>query len=156
MSDVYGSHLMPVTAQVDVRVVPDVAVFGGIRWMSADGRAVVIGTPVVNERSTTSLTVTAFRVGAEIARTVGRRWAVAGGAGIVMARYEETWPDAGRTFSNHSNGFLVLAEARCALTGKWGAIARVEYSTVHANVADASNAVNLGGMDVSAGVRFAF
>jgi len=156
MSDVYGSRLMPVTAQVDVRVVPDVALFGGIRWMSADGQAVVLGTPVVNETSTTSLGVTAFRVGAEVARAVAPRWTLAGGAGIVIARYEETWPDAGRAVNNHSSGFLVLAEARCAVGGKWSVIGRVEYASVRANVADENSAVNLGGVDASAGVRFVF
>jgi hypothetical protein len=156
MSDVYGNRLMPVTAQVDVRLLPDVAVFGGVRWMSGDGQSVVIGTPVVNETSATSLDVTAFRIGAEVAKAVTPRWALAAGAGVVFARYDELWPAAGLSFNNHSSGLLVLAEARYAVGTRWGVIGRVEYASVRADVPDQSSAVNLGGVDMSAGLRFAF
>ncbi len=156
MSDVYGNRLTPLTAQLDVRLVPDVFFFAGLKWMSADGHAVVVGTPVVDETSAASLGVTSVRIGAEVAKAIAPRWTLAGGAGAVIASYSETWLAAGQAFSYHASGFLVLAEGRYALSSRWGVVGRIEYSTVHADMADGANTVNLGGVDVSAGVRFAF
>ena len=156
MTDVYGSRLTPVTGHLDVRIVPDVWLFGGVKWMSADGHAVVVGTPQGDETSPTSLSVTTLRVGALVGRDFGPRWTLAGGAGVAIARYEETWPEADMQFNNQSSGFLLLAEVRYALRMRWAVIGRAEYSSVRANVPDGSSVVNLGGVDASAGVRFVF
>jgi len=156
MSDVYGSHLVPVTGQIDVRIVRGISLFAGLTWMSADGQSIIVGTPVVNEVSATTLGVTTVRIGAAVSKAVAARWTLVGGAGAAVAGYEETWPDAGLAVNDHSIGFLVLGEARYALRSRWAVIGRVEYSTVRADVSDGNGSVNLGGVVTSAGVRVVF
>lgn len=156
MTDVYGSRLMPFTAQIDVRLNADVSVFGGLKWVSADGHTVIVGAPIAEESYKTSLRTASFRFGAQVSRWVARRWALAGGAGVCITAYEETWPDAGRAVNNRVTGFIALAEGRYALSARWNVIALVEYSTIPENATVQNAGVNFGGLDVSAGVRFTF
>jgi len=156
MTDVYGSRLMPFSAQVDVRLNVDVSVFGGLKWVRAGGHTVIVGTPVAEESYETSLRTASYRFGAQVSRWVARRWALAGGAGVCITAYEETWPDAGLAVSNRVTGFIALAEGRYALNARWNAIARVEYSTIPEKTTVQNAGVNLGGLDASAGVRFIF
>ncbi len=156
MRDVYGSRLTPLTGQVEIRVLPDVSLFGGVEWFSANGQSVIVGAPVTSETYSTSLTVTSIRAGAEVSKVVAPRWTLAGGGGAVFAAYTETWPDAGRTYSGRSNGFLVLAEVRYAPGARWAVIGRVDYSGLGADVPEGNTTANLGGVHVSAGVRFVF
>ncbi len=157
MRQVYGTTMVPVTGQIDVRVYPDVSVFAGVRWVKANGQTVILGTPVVaDEHYATSLAMTSFRFGAQVSKWVAPRWGLAAGAGVCITAYDEKWPDAGLSASSHSTGFLALAEGRYALTARWNAIARVEFTTVPESSTAGGAGVNLGGLDVSAGVRVLF
>ncbi len=156
MRDVYGSRLTPLTGQFEVGIAPDVSLFGGVKWFSANGQSVIVGTPVTSETSATSLSVTSIRVGAEVSKAVAARWTLAGGGGLVFAMYNEAWPDAGRTYNGRSNGFLALAEVRYAPGARWAVIGRFEYSGLGADVPEGNTTVGLGGIEVSAGVRFVF
>ncbi len=157
VSDVYGSRLVPVTGQVDVRIDPAISLFGGVRWMKADGRTVIVGTPVAaNESYATSFRMTSFRLGALVSARIVPRWVLAGGAGICIASYEEQWPDAAQSVKDRGAGFLALAEARYALNARWGVVARLEYASIPQSNTVSDISVNLGGLDGSAGVRFVF
>ncbi len=157
MSDVYGSRLVPVTGQIDVRIDPAISLFGGVRWMKADGRTVIVGTPVAaNESYATSFRMTSFRLGALVSAHIVPRWVLAGGAGICIASYEEQWPDAAQSVKDRGAGFLALAEARYALNARWGVVARLEYASIPQSNTVANTSANLGGLDGSAGVRFVF
>ncbi len=155
MSDVYGG-LVPVTGQVDVRLKTPISLFGGVKYLRADGQTVIVGTKVLDESYATSFHMTSVRLGAQVAGHLAPRWVLAGGAGVSFAWYEETWPDAGQSVNDRATGFLALAEGRYTMTPRWSVLARVEYAAVpHSNGLFTDNS-NLGGFDLSAGVRFIF
>lgn len=156
MTDVYGTRLMPVTVQFDVHVGSVVSAFGAAKWARADGQTVIVGAPIADEAYATSLRVMSYRLGALVTTRVAPRWVLGGGAGVCIASYQETWPDAGLQASGSSTGFLALAEARYAVTARWSAIGRAEYTRLPATAAVGNIRVNLGGVDGSAGLRFSF
>lgn len=156
LSEVYGGGLVPVTAQLEVRLEPAIALFGGVRFLKADGQTVVVGTKVAEETYGTSFRMTSVRLGAQVAARIAPGWALAGGAGVSLVSYEETWPDAGLRVTDRATGLLALAEGRYAVNRRWNVLARVEYTTIPETSAVTGSHVNLGGLDVSAGVRLAF
>ncbi len=156
MSDVYGGALIAVTGHVDIRLAPDVSFFGGLKRTDGSGRSVVIGAPVADERYAAQIRMASFRFGALVSHRLGARLTLAGGAGASVTAYEEAWPDAGLDVRDHATGFIALAEGRYALRARWAALIRFEYSTIPATAKATSVAANLGGLDVSAGVRYAF
>ncbi len=156
MREMYGTTLTPITGQIDVRVYPDLALFAGVRWLKADGQTVIVGTPVTaDEKYAISLSTTSFRFGAQVSKWVAPRWGLAAGAGVCITSYDEQWPDAGLGVSGRSTGFLALAELRYALASRWNVIGRVDFTTVPESTT-AAGSVNLGGLDVSAGMRVLF
>ncbi len=156
VSDVYGGALVSVTGHLDVRLAPWLSLFGGLKETRASGQSVVIGTPVADERHATSLRMASFRFGALMSHRIADRWTLAGGAGASIAAYEEAWPDAQLDVSDRATGFLALGEGRYSLGPKWAIVARIEYSTIPTSAKEPAVAANLGGIDASAGVRFAF
>ena len=156
MRDVYGGSLMPVVGQVDVHVAAGVSLFAGIRWMGSNGRTVVAGTPIADEEYATSLKLLSYRFGLLASTRVASRWSIAGGGGVAITGYEETWPEAGLAVSDQSTGFVLLGEARYKVTSRWSATGRIEYTSVAAKTAVTKSDVNLGGVDVLGGLRFSF
>ncbi len=156
MTDVYGRRLVPVTAQFDVQVASDVLLFGGFQWTKANGQTVVLGTPVANERYATSIRIASYRFGAQVFARVAPRWTLGAGAGVCVAGYLETWPDAGLEVSDTSTGFLALAEGRYRMNARWAVVLRAEYTTLPATTTGTATKVNLGGVHGSAGLRVNF
>ncbi len=153
VSDVYGAAHVPIAGQVELRVAPRVWVFGGIRWVRATGQAVT--TESAGENFQTILDLAAFRFGTLFVVPVARRLDLSAGVGISLTKYDESSPDTAFAESGHATGFMIQAEARRILTAKWSVIGRFEYATITATPVDLP-AVNLGGVDVQAGARFAF
>ncbi|MGE5361531.1 MAG: hypothetical protein ACM3NQ_21145 [Bacteroidales bacterium] len=157
VSDVYG-RMVPLAVQGDVRLVPHVSVFGGFKAIRQDGQSVVIGTTVAEEAYLTSLSISSLRFGATFDFPVARRLTAAASAGVGVNWYEERWPEAAATATGHPAGIVVQGEARYALHPRWAALARFEYAHIGAHAAsDATTAgVNVGGFDLSAGIRVGF
>ena len=156
VTGVYGRRLMPFTAQLDVRLAPDLSVFGAVKRVSADGHTVIVGTPVADESYPTALRMTSVRLGAQVSKWIAPRWALAAGAGVSITSYEETWPAAGLAVNDRATGFTALAEGRYAFRARWNVIARLEYEAIPESTTLGTTRVNLGGLDASGGVRFIF
>ncbi len=156
MSDVYGSRMMAVAGQFDVQIAPAVWAFAGVKRVGSDGRTVIVGTPIADEQYATSLRMTSYRLGVLVSRAVASKWSLAGGGGVCITSYEETWPDASLAVSDRSIGFVLAGEGRYHVTARWGAILRVEYATAPATISVVNTDVNLGGLDVLGGLRFSF
>lgn len=154
VTDVYGATFMPFTGQFDVRVMGDVALFGGFKWVRTSGQSVVVGTPVAGEHYPVSLRLMSYRFGAQLSKGMGSRWVIVAGGGISIAWYKETWPDATLDVSDRATGLIALAEGRYAITSRWSVIGRGEYATLPATTGGIS--ANVGGLDGSAGLRFSF
>jgi len=156
MTDVYGTRLMPITGQFAVHIASGVSMFAGVKWVRSDGRTIVVGAPIADERYATSLRSMSYRFGVLASARLASRWSIAGGAGICVTSYEETWPDTALAVSGRSTGFVVLGEGLYLVKGNWSAFVRTEYTTVPAKTTVAKIDVNVGGVDVSGGLRFSF
>jgi len=157
VADVYGG-MVPVTVQADARLFGHVALFAGFKSVQADGQTVVLGTPVADERYATSLRVSSLRLGAIVVVPVARRFALAGSAGVGVNWFGERWPEAQSTARGHATGIVVQAEMRYALHPRWTVLGRLEYAPFSTQAVGTSSAVgvNLGGLDLCAGIRLGF
>jgi len=160
LGDVYSGARIPLVAQAEWRIHSAVALFGGVRYLRADGRA--IGEDETGDGSqgtSTRLTTTSGRFGGLLVLQPGQRWDVRVGGGVTVSNYEETWASIGASTSGTRSGWLAQAGVAYRLTRHWLAGATAEYSGVRVPASDGdapTPAVDLGGLDILFGLGFRF
>jgi hypothetical protein len=158
--DLYGTQV-PVVAQLDWPIGRHLAVFAGVRHLRSSGETIPVSQQETREpeRFAIRFRSTSLRLGGLLLVPRGP-WSVSAGAGAVYCRYSERWPDAGFNERDDGTGFIVQAGVTRAFARRWSALGRVEYSygprTKPAAGSDVVTRVNLGGIDVTAGIGFRF
>lgn len=153
----YGGSHVPVTVQLECRLWPRLALFGGGQFLGADGRTIAEGAQVGDESFPLRFTTSSIRVGALVLMPK-RRWTVFAGGGVSYSTYHEEWTGTQISVSGHTYGFVAQAGARYVLTGPILLSGGVEYTYVPAHSSDASadGTIDLGGLGVSLGVGIRF
>jgi hypothetical protein len=159
----YGGSRIPLVMQVDWRVHRVLALFGGVRYLGLDGRAIAEDDTAAVGASgeavyATHLALTSARLGALAVVTSGR-WDVRVGGGLNVEHYAEEWPAAAASASGTRTGWLAQATAARRIGRRFSAGVSVEYSGVAVPAGTGESAVpalDLGGLDVllTAGIRF--
>jgi len=152
----YGGSHVPVAVQLECRLWPRLALFGGVQFLGADGRTIVEGAQVGDESFPLRFTNSSIRVGALVLMPK-RKWTVFAGGGASYSTYHEEWTGTQISVSGKAYGFVAQAGARHVLTGPISLSGGVEYTYVPAN-SDASpgGTIDLGGLGVSLGVGIRF
>ena len=155
--ELYGGSHVPVTVQLECRLWPRLALFGGGQFLGADGRTIAEGAQVGDESFPLRFTTSSIRVGALVLMPK-RRWTVFAGGGASYSTYHEDWTGTQVSASGKTYGFLAQAGVRYVLTGPVSLSGGVEYTYVPAHSSDASSGgtIDLGGLGVSLGVGVGF
>lgn len=153
--EIYGSTATPVTVQMDWRLGDAGAeVFGGVRYVGQAGEGISDSAPSSGEPLTFHMTSVRFGVGWSFP-SAGWRFTVAGGGSYNA--YRESWKDLGIETKDSAFGVVVQTTVSRQITRRIGLLARMEFSAIGAEPIDPSlRSVNLGSLDLLAGVSFAF
>jgi len=155
--DVYGSALVPVVGQVDLRIgTSGFGVFGGLRWVSVSGEAVVENSSEPGGERV-KFTMTSWRVGPAWGVQRGP-WRFGAGAGLAYNSYREEWESARLSIEDSGIGAMFQGNVERRLTRRLSALLRVEYSLFEADPPEDTGlgSVALGGIDIGGGVAIRF
>jgi hypothetical protein len=162
LRQVYDGSRVSIAAQVDWRVRPTIALFGGIRNVRMDGRAVVEGGTAFQAPGggayPTRLVLTSVRAGALLVFRSGA-WDFRPGAGFSVERYAEEWPAAALDAKGGRAGWLLQATLSREVGRRVSAGVTVEYAGASVPQREGERAVGkvgLGGLHALAGVGVRF
>jgi len=152
----YGGSHVPIAVQLEYRLRPRLALFGGVQFVGADGRTVAEGAQTGDEDFPLRFTAYSIRAGA-LMLTAKRGWTVFAGGGANYSSYHEEWTGAPIAASGAAYGFVAQAGARHVLSGPITLSGAVEYTYAPAD-SDASpgGRIDLGGLGISLGVGIQF
>ena len=153
----YPGAFIPVTIEVDVRVLSRFFVFGSGQFAGKDGEVVFDLPPAPVEHFPLRLRTAAVRVGAGVGFPV-QRWLVSGQAGLSVTRYEEEWAaEEIPAATGRAWGFIAGGGVGYRVFGRVWAVGRVEYSyTPIDEVRQTVPTFDLSGLSVSGGIAISF
>ncbi|MBP1634670.1 MAG: hypothetical protein H6Q10_1244 [Acidobacteria bacterium] len=153
---VYGSVVVPLSAQVDVPVGWNgLIVFGGARYARSSGEASTVGDlPVV---APLRFRLASVRAGAGWGWLAGP-WQVTVAAGPSVNWYREEWAGFDLVVSGREVGFVGEVTAGRSISRRLSVVVRGEYSTAKATPRQDPTLpdAELGGLDLGGGIAFRF
>lgn len=149
--EVYGSSLVPFSAQVDWRLGSAGAeAFAGIRHVGTTGEAIGDTAAATGQSLTLRMTSVRFGLGWQ---APGRRWRFAVSGGGSYNWYRETWEDLDIETKDHVFGIVAQASVSYRLSRRVSLIASGEFSAIGVDAMDpALPSVSLGSLDFLGGV----
>ena len=155
--DIYGSAAVPIVAQVDWRIGSSgLGVFGGLRWVSAAGEAIVESTSRPGGERV-EFGMMSWRVGPTWSVLRGP-WALGAGGGLAYNSFREEWESAGLRVEDSGVGGVLQGTLERRFARRLSALLRVEYSWFEADAEEGTGLapVGLGGIDIAGGIAIRF
>lgn len=149
---IYHKPAWPVELQLGWNLNRKMSVFGAARYLETSGSTVLLAAQRPEETYALRWRMLSLRLGMNY-WLWSFRFTPFLGAGASFSFYKEQWLDAPRTAEGKKTGFFIQAGGRYRLGRRWQALAQLEYSNLPAG-SGAQGKVNLGGLDLSLGLRF--